>query len=259
MTTRAVGWMVAAILALGGTARAQGVPPPADSATPAPEASAGQTADLARLEALLQSHASEARTARLTFGSVAVATGLAAVPVGIVAQTSWNQQYGIGLWVTGALLLGFGTVSLVVETPLEVLDQQFRAAARTLSPADQLAFGVGGLASVASGARTSRLVGAISGLVLAGVFFGVAIGEWVAAGNAVGSDKNDKQANGATALVLGGLFCGGATAQLVLPSPAETAYAAYLSGQGTQRNGVQLSAGFVPLRGGGMVGVGGAF
>jgi|GEM_PF-3692163 len=243
--------MVTAILALGGMARAQQVPAPADDAT--------QGVDLARLQALLQSHASEARTSRLTFGSLAIATGLAAVPVGIVAQAAWKQDYGIGLWVTGALLLGFGTVSLVVETPLEALDRQFRASALTLSPADQLAFGVGGLASVASGARTGRVVGAITTFVLAGIFFGLAIGEWAAAGNAVGTDKTDKQANGATALVLGGLFCGGATAQLVLPSPAETAYATYRAGQGTQGNGVHVSAGLLPLRGGGMVGVGGAF
>ena len=144
-----------------GPARAQQVPVPAPPAETERAVSPDVFRDLARLEALLPAFAAQARTQRLAVGGIFIATGLAAVPVGIVAQASWHQDYGVGLWVGGALFLGFGTLSLLWQTPLETLAYDFQGTAGRLAPAERLAFGAGGLASVAAGARSGRKVGAV--------------------------------------------------------------------------------------------------
>jgi hypothetical protein len=258
MSTGSCSVVVAATLALAGAARAQEAAPPASEVT-AERVSPEVTRDLARLDALIQSHSAEARTTRLALGSVFIATGLAAVPLGIVAETSWQQDYGLGLWVSGALFLGFGATAFLLENPLETLNRDFQASAATLPPAARLAFGTRGLASVAASAQTGRMVGAIIDFVAAGVFVAVGIGELVSATNNVGSNRTNLQVAGASSLVLAALFTGGGAVQLVLPSPAETAYAVYQSGRGPGTAGVRLSGGVVPVHGGAMVGLGGAF
>jgi hypothetical protein len=247
-------------LGLADSARAQEAasPPAAEVASPT-DVSPAMARDLARLEALIPAFAAQARTARLAVGGIFIATGLVAVPVGIVAQASWHEDYGIGLWVGGALLLGLGTLSLVWESPLEKLDHDFQASAATLAPAQRLAYGAGGLASVAASARSGRMVGAVLDFVCAGIFYGIAIGELVSASNNVGSDRSNLQAGAASSLMVGGIFTGLAVVQLVLPSPAETAYAVYASGAAPSTGGLHLSGGVAPLRGGGMLALGGRF
>src|SRR5450631_4602662 len=105
-----IGVLLAAMLATAGAARAQETAPSL-SGVPSERVSPEVTRDLARLDALIQSHSVEARTTRLALGSVFIATGLAAVPLGIVAETSWQQDYGLGLWVSGAIFLGFGAAA----------------------------------------------------------------------------------------------------------------------------------------------------
>jgi hypothetical protein len=215
--------------------------------------------DLGRLEALLPAFAAQARATRLGVGGAFIATGLAAVPVGIVAQASWHQDYGVGLWVGGALFLGVGALSLFWQTPLETLDHDFQASAATLGPAQRLAFGAGGLSSVAAGARTGRVVGAIVNFVLAGLLYAISVGQLVSASSSVGSDRTDAQSGAAASLVLGAILTGGGVVQLVLPSPAETAYAAYASGGGPGAGALHLSGGAAPVHGGAVVGLGGTF
>jgi hypothetical protein len=264
MPRRSPGVVLVTVLGLAWAAQAQDVPPPVPAPAPSPQAqtqgdvSPDVARNLARLEALLPAFAAQARTTRLAVGGVFIATGLVAIPVGIVAEASWHQDYGIGLWVSGALLLGAGTLSLVWETPLETLNRDFQATAATLPPAQRLAYGTGALSSVAAGARTGRTVGAILDLVVAGVFYGIAIGELVSASNP-GSDRTNLQAAAASSFVVGAVFTGAGAVQLVLPSPAETAYAVYTAGSGPDRRGVRVSGGVVPVRGGAMVGLGGSF
>jgi hypothetical protein len=254
------GILLVALLAAGGTAFAQEAPPPAGEEGACQEASPPEVArDLARLDALLQSHAAEAHTARLAVGSVFIATGLAAVPLGIVAETSWQQDYGLGLWVSGALLIGFGTAALFLESPLEALDRDFRASATTLSPTARLAFGTRALASVAASARTARVVGAIIDFAAAGLLAGIGVGQLVSASNNVGTDRTNLQVGAASSLTLGALVLGAGVVQLVLPSPAETAYATYQSGVGPQTRGVHVSGGVLPVHGGAVLGLGGTF
>jgi len=257
--TRGLGLVVSLVAA--GSAQAQDT-----ASTPSPEVaqvadvSPEVARDLTRLEALLPAFAAQARNTRLAVGGIFLATGLVAVPVGIVAQASWHEDYGIGLWVGGALLLAGGTVSLLLESPLETLNRDFQASAATLAPARRLAYGAGALSSVAASARSARMVGAVIEFVCAGLFYGIAIGELVSASNNVGSDRSDLQAGAASSLVLGGLSTGLAIVQLVLPSSAETAYAAYTSGAGPDTNrGPHLSGGVAPLRGGAMLALGGRF
>jgi len=156
-------------------------------------------------------------------------------------------------------LLGLGTVSLVWQSPLETLDHDFQASAATLAPAQRLAYGTGALSSVAAGARSARVVGAVLDFVCAGIFYGIAIGELVSASNNVGSDRSNLQAGAASSLIVGGIFTGLAAVQLVLPSPAETAYAAYTSGAAPGTGALHLSGGVAPLRGGAMLALGGSF
>jgi len=256
--TRGVVLLVS--LAVPGSAQAQDA-----LSTPSPEAarpadvSPDVVRDLARLEALLPAFAAQARTARLAAGGIFIATGLVAVPVGIVAQASWHEDYGIGLWVGGALLLGAGTVSLLWESPLETLNHDFQASAATLAPAQRLAYGAGALSSVAAGAHSARMVGAVIDFVCAGIFYGIAIGELVSASNDVGSDKSNLQAGAASSLILGGISTSLAVVQLVLPSSAETAYAVYSSGAAPSTGALRLSGAVAPVRGGAMVAFGGRF
>jgi len=253
--------LLAALLAAGRIAQAQQTTPAVAAGPPGAQEAASHEVlrDLARLEVLLQSHAVEARTARLAVGSIFIATGLAAVPLGIVAEPSWQQDYGLGLWVSGALLLGFGAAALFLENPLEVLDRDFQATATTLPPAARLAFGTRGLASVAASAQTARVVGAIVDFAAAGVRVGLGIGQLVSASNNVGSDRSNLQVGGVSSLTLGALVVGAGVVQLVLPSPAETAYAAYQSGGSPPLQGMRISAGVAPVHGGAVVGLGGRF
>jgi hypothetical protein len=246
-------------LALAWPAWAQDVSAPPPQVETERPASPEVFRDLSRLEALLPAFAAQARTERLVVGSVFIATGLAAVPIGIVAQASWHQDYGIGLWVSGALFLGFGTLSLLWQTPLETLAYDFQATAGRLAPAERLAFGAGGLASVAAGARSGRKLGAVIDFLLAGLFYGIAIGELVSASNSSGSDRTDDQSGAATSFIFAGLLTGAGVVQLVLPSPAETAYAVYASGASPSAGGVHLSGGVAPVHGGAVVGLGGTF
>lgn len=245
------------LLALPVSAVAQEKPLEAPAAADA-AFSADQARDLARLEALIASHAVEAHNQRLAVGSIFIATGLAAVPVGIVAQASWHQDYGVGLWVSGALLLGFGTLALLVETPLERLQTAFFATA-TMSPATRLAFGEGALANAAASAHAGRTLGAILNFAFAGLFTGIAIGQLVSAQNNTGSDRTNLQDGAATSFVAGGLFLGLAVTSLVFPTPTETAYDAYVSGKVPANPGVRLSAGVAPVHGGGVLGLHGSF
>ena len=250
--------VLATVLAVAASAQAQGVAAPSPPAQTDADLSPEVARDLARLEALLPAFSAQARTARLAVGGVFIATGLAAVPVGIVAEASWHQDYGIGIWVSGAILLGFGTLSLFWETPLETLNHDFQATAATLPPARRLAYGTGALSSVAASARTGRVVGAILDFVVAGLFYGIAVGELVSANNP-GSDRANLQAGAASSFVVGALFTGVGVMQLVLPSSAETAYAVYASGAGPGTAGLHLSGGVVPVRGGAMAALGGSF
>jgi hypothetical protein len=256
---RSAGVVLAAVLGVVQSAQGQGAAPVGLEAQTPGDVSPEVARDLARLEALLPAFAAQARTGRLAVGSAFIATGLAAVPVGIVAEAAWHQDYGVGLWVGGALFLGFGTLSLLWQTPLETLDHDFQATAGRLSPAERLAFGAGGLSSVAAGARSGRMVGAIIDFVLAGLFYGIAIGELVSASNSSGSNRTDAQSGAASSLVVGGLLTGVGVVQLVLPSPAETAYAVYASGASPSTGGLHLSGGVAPVHGGAMVGLGGSF
>jgi len=259
----AKGWwgvLLAAFFALSETARAQdAAPEPSPGPGSQGDVTPAMARDLARLEALLPAFAAQARAERQTAGAVFLATGLVALPVGIVADASWHQDYGVGLWVGGALFLGFGVLDFVWQTPLETLDFDFQASAATLTPAQRLAFGAGGLASVADGARRGRVVGAIIDFILAGLFYGVAVGELVSASNTSGSDATNLQSGATASLVLGGCLTGAGVVQLVLPSPAETAYAVFASGAGPGPGGFRLSGGLAPVHGGAMVGLGGAF
>jgi type IV secretory pathway TrbD component len=245
------------LLALPPSAGAQETPPEAQPSATA-TFSADQARDLARLEALIASHATEARNQRLAVGSIFLATGLAAVPVGVVAQASWHQDYGVGLWVSGALLLGFGALALFVESPLERLQTSFLATA-TLAPATRLAFGEGALANAAASAHGGRTIGAIVNFAFAGLFAGIAIGQLVSAQNNTGSDRTNLQDGAATSFVLGGLFVGLGVTSLVFETPTETAYDVYVSGKAPASPGVRLSAGVAPVHGGGILGLSGAF
>ncbi len=259
MERQSAGVVLGAVLALAGGARAQESTPPSPPASTGADVSPDVARDLARLEALLPAFAAQARTSRLAVGSIFIATGLAAVPVGIVAQASWHQDYGVGLWVSGALFLGFGTLSLLWQTPLETLAYDFQATAGRLAPAERLAFGAGGLSSVAAGARSGRTIGAIIDFALAGLFYGIAIGELVSASNSSGSDRTNAQSGAASSLIVGGLLTGVGVVQLILPSSAETAYAVYTSGASPSTGGVHLSGGVAPVHGGAVVGFGGSF
>jgi hypothetical protein len=260
MSRRCFGPVLAAFLVAGGRALAQQPAPPTNVETTAPPDVSPEVArDLARLEALLPAFAAQARATRLGVGGIFIATGLAAIPVGIVAQTSWHQDYGAGFWVTGALLLGVGTLNLVWQTPLETLEHDFHASATALPPAERLAFGTGGLSSVAASAHTGRVVGAIIDFALAGLFYGIGVGALASASNGAGSNLSDAQSGAASSLVLGAILTGGGIVQLVLPSPAETAYAVYVSGRGPGAEALHLSGGVAPVRGGALVGLGGSF
>jgi hypothetical protein len=252
------GVVLSTVLAVAAGAQAQERAAPSPQTQTESDVSPEVARDLARLEVLLPAFSAQARSARLAVGGVFIATGLAAVPVGIVAETSWHEDYGIGIWVSGAILLGFGTLSLVWETPLETLNHDFQATAATLAPAQRLAYGTGALSTVAASARSARTVGAILDFVVAGLFYGIAIGELVSASNP-GADRANLQAGAASSLVVGAVFTGIGVVQLVLPSSAETAYAAYASGAGPGTPGLRLSGGVVPVRGGAMAGLGGSF
>ncbi len=248
-----------ALLAVAGATQAQESPVPNPPSPMSADGSPETLRDLARLEALLPAFAAEARNARLAVGGAFIATGLVAVPVGIVAEASWHQDYGVGLWVGGVLLLGAGTLSLFWESPLETLNQRFQATAATMPAAQRLTYGAGALSSVAASARSARTISAILDFVFAGVFYGIAVGQLVSASNSSGSDRTDLQSAAASWLVVGGLFTGIATVQLLLPSSAETAYAVYASGGSPSTGGVHLSGGVAPVHGGAVVGLGGTF
>jgi hypothetical protein len=242
----ALGW------ALGAASWAQA--PDVGSAPPPPplpfEDGLRVSLDAERLAAILATTASEAERARLAGGIGLLAIGAGLIPVGVIAQSSWNQGVGIALWFTGATYATTGAVTLIFPNNAETL------AAGLLSepqiPEVWLPRAVRALTEAAAKAESRRTVNGT--IDLATGLVAVAAG---AAGMAT-STSSTSQGWGAAGVILGATLVGTGLGELFFPSATERALLLFREGGGTPPP-VKLSFGATPLPGGGALAVGGRF
>jgi hypothetical protein len=252
-TQRATRALLLAASLVAGAARAQAPPPDIGAAPPVPplEPSVRAALDAERLAAVLATSAADSHRARMAGGFSLLTLGAAFIPVGAVAESSWNEALGIALWSNGIILVTTGMTMLILPNEIEnlagVLLSQRQIPEVWLPRAERA------LTAAAAKAESTRTW---SGT------FNVAIGVTAvglgAVGMAIATNSTDR-GWAASSVVFGAMLLGMGIDELFFPSAAERALALYREGGMPPLPPPQLSFGAAPLPGGGLVAVGGRF
>ena len=243
-------WAAAVACLLAGAARAQ--TPDVGSAPPAPPLEPRMQAalDAERLAGILATTAADTERSRMAGGIAMLTLGAAAIPVGVVAQSSWNQEVGIALWFNGIVFVATGLTTVLVPNDLELLARTLLAQRQVpelwLPRAERV------LAEAAAKAERGRTWNGTFNVALGVVSVGLG-----AVGMAIGSSSTDR-GWGAAGVVFGATLVGTGIGELFFPSAAERALALWREG-GAPGPPVQLTFGAAPLPGGAAVAVGGRF
>ena len=253
-TQRATRAVVLALGLLAAAARAQAPPPDIGAAPPVPplEPSVRAALDAERLAAVLATTAADSHRARMATGFSLVTLGAAFIPVGAVAESSWNEGVGIALWSNGIVLLTTGMTLLILPNEIEnlagALLSQRQVPEVWLPRAEQA---LTAAADKAASARTwSGTVNVALGVTAAGLG---------AVGMAISTSSTDR-GWAASGVVFGAMLIGMGIDELFFPSAAERALALYREGGlPPMPPPPQISFGAAPLPGGGVVAVGGRF
>jgi len=204
-------------------------------------------------------HAERMRSVRLAGAGSSLILGGAFVATGLVAEQAWDETYGTVLWVTGAVTVVGGGLALVFPTTIEKTADDYGVYFTKAPTPEQEAALEHEWAEAADEARSARHLGA--GISFA--FSAIAVGAGIAV---LASDAKEEPRHiwGTVLLAGGGAFAAGGVATLVLESPTESAYAAFMAARGKQPK-VSVSRAPVwrvsatPLPSGGFVGVSAVF
>jgi len=250
-TRRAARALIAAACLLAKAAAAQA--PDIGAAPPPPpvEPSVRAALDAERMAAILATTAADAHRARMTGGFSLVALGAAFIPVGAVAQSSWNEELGIALWFNGILFVSTGMSMLILPNEMETLASNLlaqRQVAEVWLPRAERA-----LAEAAAKSESARTWSGTFNVAIGAVSVGLG-----AVGMAIATSSTDRGWAAAGA-VFGATLIGMGVGDLFFPSAAERALALYRQGGFPPPPPPPISFGAVPLPGGGAVAVGGRF
>jgi hypothetical protein len=205
-------------------------------------------------------HADYTRSLRLAGGTSSLIVGASLIGMGLVAEQAWDETYGTVLWVSGSVTALGGGLALVFPTEVERTAEEHGVYFSSNPTPEQEASLEQSWAAAAVRAKGGRKLGA-------GIAFGfsaVAIGSGIVV---LTSDMKEgpRHTWGTVLLVGGGVFGASGIASLMLETPTESSYAAFLAARGkpgkkaatNARPTFRLGAG--PLPNGGFVSVSGVF
>jgi hypothetical protein len=199
-------------------------------------------------------HADRTRSMRLASGASSLIVGSAFIGTGLVAEQAWDETYGTVLWVTGAVTALGGGLALVFPSPTEKTADEHGVYFTTDPSAEQEVALEQSWAKAAAEARSGRHLGA--GIAFA--FSAIAIGSGI---GVLASDMKEQPRHtwGTVLLVGGGVFGASGVAALMLESPTESSYQAFLASRGKRRSPAAWEPNFrigaAPLPRGGFVGL----
>ena len=202
-----------------------------------------------------RAHADNTRSIRLAGGTSSLIVGAGLIGTGLVAEQAWDETYGTVLWVTGAVTALGGGLSLVFATESERMAEEHGVYFSSDPTPEQEASLEQSWAVAAEKARGGRKLGA-------GIAFGfsaIAIGSGIVV---LASDMKEgpRHTWGTVLLVGGGVFGASGVATLMLETPTESSYAAFLAARGkTPKSPASRAPAFrigaAPLPNGGFVGI----
>jgi hypothetical protein len=204
-------------------------------------------------------HAENSRSMRLAGGTSSLIVGATLIGMGLVAEQAWDQTYGTVLWVSGTVTALGGGLALVFPTDAERTAEEHGVYFTKAPSAEQEAALEQSWAVAAEKARGGRKLGA--GIALA--FSAIAIGSGI--GVLASNMKEEPRHTWSTVLLVGGgVFGASGVATLMLETPTESSYAAFMAARGKSP---KSPAGAVPafriaaapLPNGGFVGVSAVF
>jgi hypothetical protein len=204
-------------------------------------------------------HAENSRSMRLAGGTSSLIVGATLIGTGLVAEQAWDQAFGTALWVSGTVTALGGGLALVFPTEAERTAEEHGVYFTKDPTLEQEAALEQSWAVAAEKARGGRKLGA--GIAFA--FSAIAIGSGIAV-LASNMQEGPRRTWGTVLLVGGGVFGASGVATLVLETPTEASYAAFVAARGTTKKSPASRApawriGAAPLKNGGFVGVSAAF
>jgi hypothetical protein len=246
--------LTAAVLALGcslcAASRAQ-TPDVGSAPPPMPVEDGLRTSlDAQRLAAILATTAAESEHARIAGGIGLLAIGAGLIPVGVIAQSSWNEGVGIALWFSGTTYAATGLATLIFQNSVEALAKSLLSEPQI--PEIWLPRAVHALTDAAARAENKRTTNGTIDLAT-----GLAA---VAAGSTgmATSSSSSGRGWGAAGVILGATLVGAGLGELLFPSATERALLLFREG-GPTPPPATLSFGAAPLPSGGTFFVGGRF
>ena len=220
--------------------------------TPAPESAPSGSSHV--FDAF-RAHADYARSMRLAGGTSSLIVGASLVGMGLVAEQAWDETYGTVLWVSGSVTALGGGLALAFPSGIERTAEEHGVFFSKDPTPDQEAALEQAWAAAATKARSGRTLGA--GIAFA--FSAIAIGTGIAV---LASDMREgpRHTWATVSLVGGGVFGASGVATLMLETPTESSYAAFLATRGkTQKSPASWAPAFrigaAPLPNGGFVGI----
>jgi hypothetical protein len=200
-------------------------------------------------------HAKHSRSMRFASGTSSLIVGAALIGTGLVAEQAWDETYGTVLWVSGTVTALGGGLALVFPTEVERTAEEHGVYFTDDPTPEQEAALEQSWAAAADRARRGRNLGA--GIAFA--FSAIAIGSGIAV-LASNMKEEPRHTWGTVLLVGGGVFGASGVATLLLPTPTESSYAAFMATRGKTKRSLEsrmpawrIAA--TPLPNGGFVGV----
>lgn len=189
-----------------------------------------------------------AKDERITRSWLSLGSGAALTTAGLLDEADGDAGFSRVVWIAGLLSIAGGTLGLLVQTPLERLEQEAGAGSAGYSPSRLQER----WREQAEEARTARNVISVVHFVIAGAGLG-ASGALVAG---LGDWGESKRESWAVQLFAGGaIFTSAGITTLLLRSDTERGYELAYPAQPS--SGVTLH--FAPVRGGATLQLGGAF
>jgi hypothetical protein len=197
---------------------------------------------------ILAHMAAAAQGERVTRAWVSLGSGAVLTTAGLLDEADGDAGFSRVVWIAGLLSIAGGALGLVVQTPLERLEEEAGAGSAGYSPSRLQER----WREQAEEARTARTVISVVHFVIGGA--GLAASGALVAG--LGDWGERKRESWAVQLFAGGtIFTSAGIATLLLPSDAERGYE--LAYPARPSSGLTLH--FAPVRGGATLQFGGAF
>lgn len=208
---------------------------------------------------MFREHAEQAKSERVGEAIAKIVLGSAAIPLGVVSEIAWNNNYGTIIWISGIGVVASGALSLAFQSPFEKMAERHHVYSNENPTPREEARLMRAWGSVAEDVRSSRVTSAWTGVVV-GVLLGAVGG--VIVGTDIGDLDDQSRQDWATGLILAGaVTAGNGVAGFFVETSVERSYKAYkASVAGVQSpSSMPVQLGVAPMPGGGALVLGSTF